>query len=202
MLAYITGLDPDISSALASMSGGPRPAGPPARSRLPPEFSAPVTALRVAAHNNSAACYAQLGEWAASAAAATKAIGVQPRNAKALFRRAKATFTLGDAAAAEEDIVALEALYADAAAADTGVPATGDAPPASQVPAQVAALARAVRAKLSVAETRFNRGLAARIAQAQAQERAAGAGGDAAPQAGSAPPAAADEATDKAAEGQ
>lgn len=125
MLPYVTGIDPDIGAAMAAMSGSAAPLPQPPRSSLPPPIAAEVLRLRIAAHANSAACLCQLQEWPAAAAAASKAIALQPGNAKALYRRAKALFMMDDLAGAEEDINTLERIYTE-----NGAPAAGTAPAA------------------------------------------------------------------------
>lgn len=65
---------------------------------------------RVSALANIAACRLSLREWSACAAAATQVLKVEPRNAKALYRRAVANVERGREHDAESDVSALMAL--------------------------------------------------------------------------------------------
>ncbi len=121
MLAYLTGLDPSLGSAITAMAlpASAQPAVPPTvgTTSLPPDLALQAAQLRCAANANSAACLLSLSDFPAAAAAASRALTEQPWHSKALYRRARARAALGDITGAEEDITAIERLYAEAGAA-------------------------------------------------------------------------------------
>ena len=68
---------------------------------------------RASALANVAACRLSLREWAACSAAATQVLKLEPRNSKALYRRAVANLELGRQHEAESDLGTLSALAPD-----------------------------------------------------------------------------------------
>lgn len=67
----------------------------------------------VACHNNTAMCALKLNQWSAARAAASEVLKHDPQNTKALFRRASAALSTGDADGAIEDLTTAHGLAPD-----------------------------------------------------------------------------------------
>jgi tetratricopeptide (TPR) repeat protein len=85
---------------------------------LTQEQSAALDALTVATHLNLSMAYLKLNNVQKAFEAASKALELEPRNAKAVFRRGQALLANGDADSALADFEASNSIQADPAVAN------------------------------------------------------------------------------------
>lgn len=69
-----------------------------------------INEKRAACHSNTAMCYLKLSKWSDARRAADAALEIQPKNAKALYRRAIASLSSGDTESAIADFKASKVL--------------------------------------------------------------------------------------------